>query len=361
MLRQIIVPALLALVVLCFVGVANELRERSNSIAVIQIQAMDIARLALYFLPTLIAYIIPITFMMGVLMGFGQLAHRGEMIAIKAGGVSLRHIVVPVVICGAVLSACCFVVQDRVQPWAVSAANKLVHTELPSRLTLDILPVGQMHDFENWRVYIGGRDPETGMLRNIDIVESKENGSSKVYYAESAELIRKDGKMKLLMKNVRMIVLNKDKDAIPSTFGSTELAVPTPNPKGRVSRKSALTIGQLFARQKELRGQFDESGLPAYSKQLRGIQGELFDRFALSFACLAVAFVAAPVAARMKRSGRSYTFGIGLAIGLAYYLLLVIMEPKLLCPLPQVLMRSAVPNLVLCLTGGLLLWRVDRV
>ena len=68
-----------------------------------------------------------------------------------------------------------------------------------------------------------------------------------------------------------------------------------------------------------------------------------------------------PLGARAQRSGRSYTFAMGFAIILSYYVLQMLMEPKALYSLGVVLVRAWIPNLALSIAGIIFLWRVDRV
>ena len=87
-----------------------------------------------------------------------------------------------------------------------------------------------------------------------------------------------------------------------------------------------------------------------------------FPKNALSGASLAlVAILFAPLAVRAPRSGRSYSFAIGIALLGGYYLLRILLEAKSVHPLEDYIIRGLVPNVVLCLVGLWALWRVDRV
>ena len=85
------------------------------------------------------------------------------------------------------------------------------------------------------------------------------------------------------------------------------------------------------------------------------------NRLAFPLMCLAVAFVAAPVGVRSKRSGRSYTFATGLLILGGYFVLRKMVQPSAVPSVQTALLAAQVPNLVLCAIGLGLLWRVDRV
>ncbi|MDZ4861665.1 MAG: LptF/LptG family permease, partial [Candidatus Hydrogenedentes bacterium] len=85
------------------------------------------------------------------------------------------------------------------------------------------------------------------------------------------------------------------------------------------------------------------------------------DRVTLPLACLAVSLAAAPLAVRSPRSGRSFSFAIGLMLLGGYYLMRLLLEVGSVHSLEEYIVRGIVPNAVLCLIGLYALWRVDRV
>ena len=96
-------------------------------------------------------------------------------------------------------------------------------------------------------------------------------------------------------------------------------------------------------------------------RDLRKLRREMAERTAMPFACLAVCFVAAPLGARAKRSGRSYTFAVGFGVVLLYYMFFTMTDAEVLMPVPVVTALTWIPNTFFMLTGLVLLWKVDRV
>jgi lipopolysaccharide export LptBFGC system permease protein LptF len=406
LLRQIAAPAALAVTAIAVVAVANELQERVKRLPVAQMTLGDISRLAFYSLPTLVAYVVPITYMMGILLAFGRLSQNNELVAMKAAGIPLKRILVPVLVVGALLSGACLLVQDRVQPWAIRKVNDLIQFELPLRVTLDVLPTGIMQEFGDWRVYIGGKDLKTNTLENIVILKPEADGRAAAYYAASARLTRDNGQSRLEMTEVNLIPPGQSGYVTPMRTASMWLAVPKPvldkplvphkpvplrelygkeqaleqevaregseplkadlrkvreEINDRLSARRGLTIRELYANQRELTAAVERTSSEPLKLALLKLRRELADRLSLPFACLAVTFAAAPLGARAKRSGRSYTFAMGFIIILVYYVLQMLVMPKSLYPLWWGIVRAWTPNLVLCAVGALFLWRVDRV
>lgn len=359
-LREIAVPAVMAIAIIGFVGVANELRERRGALPLEFVSSWDITRLAFYFSPTLAAYIIPITYMMGILLAFGRLSQNNEITAMKAAGIPLKRMVLPVIGVGLVLSALSFVLMDRVQPWAAAQANHILYVELPERITLEILPTGSVQEIGDWRVYFGGRDPETKTLKDIVIREPRKDGEW-VFYADEARFVDSPQGAYLVLSEGHIIRPQQKGDVARVTIRDFKIAVPEALRRAAPSQRHTLTLRDLYAKERDVAKIQAAAPSKSNTEDLRKTRTEIADRFTLPLACLAVSFLAAPLAVRAPRSGRSYSFALGFVIIFVYYLMRMLLEPTDLVSLADAILRGAAPNLVLCLAGVAALWRVDRV
>ena len=76
-LAEVAAPTALSLLVIGFLAISSKLREKIRDVDDLGfLTAIDIAQLLLCFLPTLVTIVIPVAYMMGVLMAFGQLSQR---------------------------------------------------------------------------------------------------------------------------------------------------------------------------------------------------------------------------------------------------------------------------------------------
>ncbi len=361
-LAQIAVPSLLAMAVIGVVAVANEIQQQVLDLPVAQVTVGDISRLVFYLLPILISYVVPIMYMMGILLAFGRLSQHGEIVAMKAAGIPLKRVIWPVIAVGAALSVSCFWVQDRVQPWAIGRVYELVVNDLPFRVTLDVLRPGVVHEFRGWRVYIGRKDHDTNTLHDVVILEPGDgNKGSVVYHADSARLIKEAGRPRLEMRTGYYIPSAHGNQITPVVFETFSCATPEIARQIQLETRRGMTVWELYLRQKQLEEECRQTQSEFKKGDLKKERQEIAERLSLPFACLAVSIVAAPLGARAKRSGRSYTFAVGFTIILAYYVLKLLMEPRSLHTLLTVVLRAWVPNFALCVAGLFFVWRVDRV
>ncbi len=363
-LRQIWVPALIASVVISFILVAgaiqNEIKALLKDVPIAQITLVDISWISFYSLPTLAGFLLPVTFLMAIMLTFGRMAQHSEVTALKAAGIPLKRLLLPVILMGVALSGVCFFAQDIGQPWAHQRLNQLLRSDLPLRVSIDMLPTGVMHEYGDWRIYVGSKDPD-GTLKDIVVLQPTADGQANAFYAESARLVKQNGVSTLEMQRGHYIQAEK-KDIVPrTTFEIGKRAVPPLHPRENEGERKGMTMGELFATERDTAEKYEKTKAIPVERDLRAVRIELAHRFSFPLMCLAVCVVAAPIGARTKRAGRSYSFASGLAIIVAYFVITKVAEPRGLLPMGTVVLLTQLPNVVLCFLGSLLIWRVDRV
>jgi lipopolysaccharide export LptBFGC system permease protein LptF len=355
----------LAILVLTFLGLFQELKERDEFLPIYLIETWDIVRLAVFLLPSFFQVVIPVTFLFGILLAFGHLAETNQITAMKAAGIPLKRIILPILGMAVVLTAVSFFVQDRLQPWGLARADKLLFDDFPRRATLDMLQPGVMHEFGDWHVYIGESDRETGTLYNIDLVIPEPNGVL-LLHAKKARLMDTPDGNYIGMPRAYILRSQGNGDFAPSVAGRGEedpfmRRLPVLQARTAPNERRLMSIGSLIKHEQEAAVRYKDSPVETNKEELRKTRAEIGGRLMSPLMCLAVALVGAPLGARARRGGRSYSFAIGVGICLVYYLLAVTLEPRALRGLDTVLLNHGLPSLVLGLVGLVFLWRVDRI
>lgn len=78
-----------------------------------------------YFWPGVLYVVLPISCLVGAIVAFTLLSRTGELLAIRASGVSLRRATVPVLVLTVLLCGLLFLVQDRLAPGANRKAQEV--------------------------------------------------------------------------------------------------------------------------------------------------------------------------------------------------------------------------------------------
>jgi LPS export ABC transporter permease LptG len=72
----------------------------------------------IYYLPQILYYVIPLTNLLAILIDLGTLTKTNEILAVKAGAVSLYRLALPLLIMGLLLSSGIYFLQDFMLPYA---------------------------------------------------------------------------------------------------------------------------------------------------------------------------------------------------------------------------------------------------
>ena len=151
---------------------------------------------ALTFVPTAL----PLAVLLASLMVFGNLGEKLELTAMKAAGISLYRIMLPLMILMAVISVGAFFFQNNVLPvaqsrmWTLmfSVRQKTPEVEIPERSFYDEIP--------GMNLYIEKKNPSTGMLYGMIIYDvSRGSDNARVILADSGKFSFTEDKTRLFL------------------------------------------------------------------------------------------------------------------------------------------------------------------
>src|SRR5215471_17537205 len=109
-----------ALVLIVFVSVfiLVTLFELLPDIVKNRVDTSTVATYFFYLLPQIFYYVIPLTVLLAILINLGTLTKTNEILAVKAGAVSLYRMAMPLLVMGMILSAGIYFLQDFMLPYA---------------------------------------------------------------------------------------------------------------------------------------------------------------------------------------------------------------------------------------------------
>lgn len=97
---------------------------------------ISIPRILAYFaykLPFVAAQMIPICLLLAVIITFGLMNRHNELIALRSGGVSIIHLLKPVLALGGVFGVSLFMISEAVVPVTISKANRIWLEEVKNK------------------------------------------------------------------------------------------------------------------------------------------------------------------------------------------------------------------------------------
>ncbi len=318
LIREVVLPALIALVVLTFVlEIPPILREGEQLIAK-GVDLTTVAHVLLTLLPQALGLTIPMAVLLGLLVGFGRLSADREFVAMQACGVSLLRVLRPVAVVAVVATVATFYEMIVALPNANQTFREITVGLVATRAESNIKPQVFFEEFPSRIVYVRDTSPGAGW-RDVFLADMTHPDETDIFVARTGRLLvdREKQLVQLhLSDGIRHAVKIKNPDEYEGTeFGTIVLSVdpstvfPRPPAKG-VPEK---TIAELRADIAKLTA----AGLPTHSERFM-----IQLKFALPIACPVLALIGLTLGASNRKDGKLASFVIGVLVIFAYYVLL---------------------------------------
>ena len=266
-----------------------------------------------YSTPQYTYYVLPIAVLVGTLVTVGLLTKSSELIVIKACGVSLYRMALPLVLCGCAGSALLFGLEESILAQANRRAQQLNHTiRGGTARTFDVMN----------RQWVIGRDGRLYHYVFFDPRRKELNGLSVYDFGDSAWRIdtRTFASQAIYRANVWTAtngwVRDFDKESRVKSFRAFQ------------QQPLAIEPAQYFMTEQPDADRMSYKQLKAYIGELR-TSGfnitpyvvELQRKLSFPFVTVVMTLIAVPFAVTTGRRGALYGIGAGIALALCYWLL----------------------------------------
>ena len=152
------------------------------------VSVADIILLFSYVLPGFFEIAVPMALLLGIILAFGRLSADSEIIVLRASGVSIKQLAVPV----AVFALCCFVVclllGFFIRPWSSYRLGQgmfeIAKTKASAGLTQ-----GVFNDFGPMTIYAEKVEDSTNRLVNVLIADRREPEVNRLFLAKHGQLV----------------------------------------------------------------------------------------------------------------------------------------------------------------------------
>lgn len=312
-----------------------------------------------YVLPFSLIFTIPWGLLTAILLVFGRLSADNELIALRANGVSVSRVCMPLAALALACTAICLWLNVQVAP---AAQEKLRSTifDLATRDPMALFGSDQVIDeFPGRKIYVGKK--EGNKLENITVFELDRSAMPmKVTYARSGLLEADLANKRILMHlyNARYQQrdeknpgdLRKIRDGINMAEGTLPISLEDlyERQKKRPSR-SALSIEQLLEQLKS-----------ENTRERSASRTEINKRFSFPFSCLAFAVIGVPLGVTAHRRETSVGFAMGLIVAVSYFLFVIIGDTLRSNPHVHPELLVWFPNVLFLFLGAILFRRLAR-
>ncbi len=272
---------------------------------------LSVAKYYFYQIPYLFVLLLPVAHILASFFSLGEMSRRNELLAMKAAGVDVLRIILPVILIGLFNSFVSFGVNEFIAPATNRRAREVKAVEIEKRRTTVTRTYARNLSF--WGAgrklfYFKSLDARKNLAKGIVVIQFK--GDSIVYRMDARKGVYLDGKWKFF--NVKERVFEGDSIVI-HYYDEKEMPEIEESPfdflKGR---KDLLELGVVDLY--KLICTLENAGLDHTEESV-----EFNIRFSFPFANLIMVLFSIPLAASMRGVGKVYGFGQAVFFSFIYW------------------------------------------
>ena len=354
-LKEFIGPLFLALGVLTFVMILGNLIKIADLVINKGVNIFIVSKLLLFMIPYLLTYTLPIAALTAVLLSLGRLSSDNEIVTIRASGINMFSLILPLLVVGLILSLVLVVFNDRVIPYAHFATRKTIMDIGIKNPTAALEPGIFINSFEKYILFIYRIDQNK--LTNVRIYEPQgEDKPARTIVAKKGEFIAVPEKNMIKLKLMNGTSDESDPEN-PSNFYKLNfktyfmtLNLSQMQDKDKIEKKPKdMTIQELRNEIKKI----EKEGIdPA------PLITEINEKVSLAFSCFVLMLFGIPLAIITRRREKSINFGMAFLIVGVYYLMLLGSETLSMQGQLNPRIAMWIPNIILGASGAILTLRL---
>jgi len=357
-LRELVIPFCVSLLIFTFIFIVGNLVKMADLIINKGVDIVDILRIVVLLIPRLLSITIPTSTLTAVLLVFGHMAQDNEIIAMKASGINIFKILLPILIFSIILSLLSLIMNDQILPKTHFAYRKALKNILVKQ-PLAYLEAGRfIKEFEGYVIFV--REIDGNMLKNITIYQPQEDKPTRTIIAERGEIVSDMDKKTVSLKlyNGTSDEPNPDDPKVFYKLDFETFILPpfTFEDGNKLSKKTKdMTIDELVYEMKT-----EDSNAFRRSDLMTKLRAEIHKKISFSFAPFVFTLIGLPLALITHRGEAVISFGLSLAVITVYYIMFAwantIAVQGILIPSVALWL----PNVALSICGVILMYKVVK-
>lgn len=359
--REVVAYTLIGLAAISIVILTRNLVQQLDKLAGVGFRLEDVITIVKILATLLTVYALPVSLLFGVLLAIGRLAADVEIIAMRACGIGMRGLLLPILAIGVALSALTLVLTLHVEPAAYREMSLSVRRLLVRGASIEPKRFNQIG---GRTLYVDERG-EDGWLRGVMISDRSDPERAFVVFAEAGRLHLDEATETLVLRlergDVHIEPHRLDDDRYRrARFGSLEYRFDVTGALGpeAMQRPRALPLEELRATVARIEAGIETGPL---REEPEVYLANLQRRYALPVAPLLFALIGVPLGMRRRRGARSYGVIICAVLAFGYFAI------ESFCELLVIEMGYPartlmwIPNLVFATLGVALVVRARRI
>ena len=315
--REITGPSLIALVFMTFIVFTREFGRLAEILIRSDASSVSVLQAVVSLLPSILAFSIPLSFLVGTLIGFSRLSTDSEIVAMRACGVGVNQMVRHLLKVGILVSLVTFSITLFLLPAGNWSLKQLRHGAGLRPVRSEVKPRVFNEDLPGTVLYVADKDLQGSSWKGVFLSDITDDGQRRIVLAKRGQLlIRPDGSQAQLHLQdgtiYRVGQETPERDSI-SEFHTLDVPI-------RFPTTGQASAGPKGPADKHLLSLLDDLG-QGDSEARRATSLELNRRLAVPLSPLIFAILGVTLGARSHRGGRGYGFIVSVLVALVYYVL----------------------------------------
>ena len=357
-LKEVLAPTLVAFAIYTGFMLIRGLVQFGDLLLQSRAPLRDTGLVIAFSTPHIVVLTLPISFLLGILVGVGRLSQDSELIALRAAGVDLFSLYRPIGVLAVLFTVLTGIVMTSVVP----RTNRILYG---MKLQLSTFAIAQRiqpgvfsPEFAGRRIYVERASADRKSLEGLIVADNSnpEEGERLTLARRGAlELEEAEGRLWLRLEDAVTHHTEADTRGYDrASYRTQRILLDDTNPRERFAKTRPdkqlreMTIPELVQRART-----------ATDKALSRLSWvEVHKKFSFPAACLVFGLVGLPLGVVNKRGGRAAGFAVSTAIVLGYYILYASGESRAVKGSWSPVVAMWLPNALLVLLGAMAIGRV---
>jgi LPS export ABC transporter permease LptG/LPS export ABC transporter permease LptF len=319
--RNIIPPFLIALLVLTFILFFQYIGSRSEILIGRNASLEVVLAVAGALLPGILIYSLPLSFLIGILIGLSGLAGENQITALRACGIPVRSLVRFTILCALLVGSITALFSTVILPRANFALSKMMDRISMTLATSLVRPRVFNEEFPNMVLYIDDLAADKQHWARVFLVDNSDPGSPRALIAKYGTWVSDSSKRRLQLhldqgRSYSFNMHEPSKDNM-SVFAAMDIPIKSGHSSDSPD-ESALTPKKVAEQSTGFLWRlYRKSNSNITIEQLV----ELHRRIALPFSVFPFALLGLALAAGMPRGSKTSGFALSLITVIAFYIL----------------------------------------
>lgn len=320
LLREVVSLLALGLLLTTFVLASVQMVDLVDLALAKGVAAWRVAAVFGYMMPSYLELTLPMAFLLSIVATFARLARGGEVLAMRAAGVSFMQLTLPLAGLALAVAAVSFVVAAWASPWANRGLERSITDMARTRLSAALIAGGFSPWVEDVVVYVGTIDRHSGDVSEVMVADEREVAEPRTILAPRGNLTTDDdAKMARLRLYDGTILsnyalpLSYDRTAFESYELNVSFGAEADDDGSRYSEEPRrMGWRTLLA---------SRAGAAGDTQKARDVEIEMHRRMAVPFSCVLMPWLGVGLGVRQSQAARSRAVVVGLIAILLYYFL----------------------------------------